>query len=279
MGTGGLKAIRAVLPPATLVYAVGGVGPDDFAAWRAAGAARLRPRRLAVPAGLDGGARRRGRPRQRRGLRRRLRRAGPMIRRALGVCYYPEHWPEDRWAEDAAPHGRGRPHLGAHRRVRLVADRADARRPRLGLARPGDRDARRGRAQGRARHARPPRRRAGWSTSIPTCWPWTSTGARAGFGSRRHYDFSHRRLPRGVRAHRPPARRPLRQQPARRRLADRQRIRLPRHRLFLFAGGRGGLPRLARGEIRRRRRAERRLGQRVLVDGVRPPSSRSTCRT
>ena len=38
MGTGGLKAIRAVLPPATLVYAVGGVGPDDFAAWRDAGA-------------------------------------------------------------------------------------------------------------------------------------------------------------------------------------------------------------------------------------------------
>ncbi len=38
MGTGGLKALRAVLPPAALVYAVGGVGPDDFAAWRDAGA-------------------------------------------------------------------------------------------------------------------------------------------------------------------------------------------------------------------------------------------------
>lgn len=38
MGVGGLKAIRAVLPPATQVYAVGGVGPSDFAAWRAAGA-------------------------------------------------------------------------------------------------------------------------------------------------------------------------------------------------------------------------------------------------
>ncbi|MEO0681969.1 MAG: beta-galactosidase, partial [Pseudomonadota bacterium] len=24
------------------------------------------------------------------------------MRRALGVCYYPEHWPEDRWPEDAA---------------------------------------------------------------------------------------------------------------------------------------------------------------------------------
>jgi 2-dehydro-3-deoxyphosphogalactonate aldolase len=38
MGTGGLAAIRAVLPPAAEVYAVGGVGPSDFAAWRAAGA-------------------------------------------------------------------------------------------------------------------------------------------------------------------------------------------------------------------------------------------------
>jgi 2-dehydro-3-deoxyphosphogalactonate aldolase len=38
MGRDGLKAIRAVLPPGTLVYAVGGVGPADFAAWRDAGA-------------------------------------------------------------------------------------------------------------------------------------------------------------------------------------------------------------------------------------------------
>jgi 2-dehydro-3-deoxyphosphogalactonate aldolase len=38
MGTGGLKALRAVLPPGTPVYAVGGVGPRDFADWLAAGA-------------------------------------------------------------------------------------------------------------------------------------------------------------------------------------------------------------------------------------------------
>jgi 2-dehydro-3-deoxyphosphogalactonate aldolase len=38
MGTGGLKALRAVLPPGTQVYAVGGVGPRDFADWLAAGA-------------------------------------------------------------------------------------------------------------------------------------------------------------------------------------------------------------------------------------------------
>lgn len=38
LGRDGLRAIRAVLPPATLVYAVGGVGPRDFADWRDAGA-------------------------------------------------------------------------------------------------------------------------------------------------------------------------------------------------------------------------------------------------
>jgi 2-dehydro-3-deoxyphosphogalactonate aldolase len=38
MGTGGLKALRAVLPVGTQVYAVGGVGAADFAVWRAAGA-------------------------------------------------------------------------------------------------------------------------------------------------------------------------------------------------------------------------------------------------
>ncbi|WP_425051848.1 2-dehydro-3-deoxy-6-phosphogalactonate aldolase [Psychromarinibacter sp. S121] len=37
MGPAGLKALRAVLPDGTQVYAVGGVGPTDFAAWHAAG--------------------------------------------------------------------------------------------------------------------------------------------------------------------------------------------------------------------------------------------------
>ncbi len=37
-GLDGLKAIRAVLPKGTLVYAVGGAAPPNFAAWRAAGA-------------------------------------------------------------------------------------------------------------------------------------------------------------------------------------------------------------------------------------------------
>lgn len=38
IGPAGLKAIRAVLPPETPVYAVGGAGPDNFADWIAAGA-------------------------------------------------------------------------------------------------------------------------------------------------------------------------------------------------------------------------------------------------
>jgi 2-dehydro-3-deoxyphosphogalactonate aldolase len=38
IGPAGLAALRAVLPPTVPVLAVGGVGPEDFAAWRAAGA-------------------------------------------------------------------------------------------------------------------------------------------------------------------------------------------------------------------------------------------------
>ncbi len=38
IGAAGLAAMRAVLPQGTLVYAVGGVGPQDFATWRKAGA-------------------------------------------------------------------------------------------------------------------------------------------------------------------------------------------------------------------------------------------------
>jgi len=38
LGPEGLKAIRAVLPPGTQVYAVGGAGPDNFALWIAASA-------------------------------------------------------------------------------------------------------------------------------------------------------------------------------------------------------------------------------------------------
>jgi 2-dehydro-3-deoxyphosphogalactonate aldolase len=38
LGPAGLRAIRAVLPPATRLLMIGGVGPESFADWRAAGA-------------------------------------------------------------------------------------------------------------------------------------------------------------------------------------------------------------------------------------------------
>jgi 2-dehydro-3-deoxyphosphogalactonate aldolase len=38
VGPAGLKAIRAILPAGTLVYAVGGAGPENFADWIAASA-------------------------------------------------------------------------------------------------------------------------------------------------------------------------------------------------------------------------------------------------
>ncbi|MFG6177071.1 2-dehydro-3-deoxy-6-phosphogalactonate aldolase [Halomonas sp. THAF12] len=37
VGLEGMKAVRAVLPPGTELYAVGGIGVDNFAQWRAAG--------------------------------------------------------------------------------------------------------------------------------------------------------------------------------------------------------------------------------------------------
>ena len=37
LGPAGVKAIRAVLPPETSIYAVGGAGPANFADWMAAG--------------------------------------------------------------------------------------------------------------------------------------------------------------------------------------------------------------------------------------------------
>ncbi|GEN28928.1 2-dehydro-3-deoxy-6-phosphogalactonate aldolase [Halovibrio variabilis] len=37
VGLAGMQAVRSVLPKGTLLYAVGGIGIDNFAAWRAAG--------------------------------------------------------------------------------------------------------------------------------------------------------------------------------------------------------------------------------------------------
>ena len=53
----------------------------------------------------------------------------------LGVCYYPEHWPRSLLGRGRAAHARTRNRLCAHRRIRLVAHRAAARRISMGLAR------------------------------------------------------------------------------------------------------------------------------------------------
>ncbi len=134
-----------------------------------------------------------------------------------------------------------RPHLGAHRRVRLVPAGANPRRPAPRLARPRHRDARRRRASRSCSARRPRRRRAGCSTATPTCWPGTARAARAASARAGTTTSATRATARSAPAS--PASSPQRYgaQPARRRLADRQRIRLPRHHALLQPG-RGGAP-------------------------------------
>ena len=77
-----------------------------------------------------------------------------------------------------------------------------------------------------------------------------------------------RRLPRRVAPHQPRGRRALRPAPRRGRLADRQRIRLPRHRAEPVRVGAAGVPALAGRALHDDRRAEHRLGHGVLEPGL-----------
>ena len=52
----------------------------------------------------------------------------------LGVCYYPEHWPADRWPIDAAMMRDAGLTVRAHRGIRLAVDGAGGGTVRLGLA-------------------------------------------------------------------------------------------------------------------------------------------------
>jgi len=112
------------------------------------------------------------------------------MQRTLGVCYYPEHWPEARWAEDAARMAT----LGlTHVRIGEFAwSRLEPRRGRFEfdwLGRAID-----------TLHAAGLKVVLGTPTATPPKWlvdempdmlPVGADGAVRGFGSRRHYDFSH----------------------------------------------------------------------------------------
>ncbi len=113
-----------------------------------------------------------------------------MIRRALGVCYYPEHWPEAWWPEDArrmAAAGLTWVRIGEFAWSRLEPapddlrldwlDRAIATLGAAGL-----------KVVLGTPTATPPR----WMLDRhPDMLPCDRQGRPRGFGSRRHYDFSH----------------------------------------------------------------------------------------
>ena len=112
------------------------------------------------------------------------------MRRTLGVCYYPEHWPEETWAEDAS-----RMALAGIRRVRIGEFAWSRIEPRPDELRFGWLD-RAIDALGTAGlevvlgtpTATPPR----WMLDRhPDMLPVGADGGERGFGSRRHYCFSH----------------------------------------------------------------------------------------
>ncbi len=113
-----------------------------------------------------------------------------MTKRAIGVCYYPEHWPEAQWAGDAermATAGITWVRIGEFAWARLEPepgvfdwgwlDRAvetlGTRGLKVVMGTPS---------------ATPPR----WmATRFPDMFACDAQGRPRGFGSRRHYDFSH----------------------------------------------------------------------------------------
>jgi beta-galactosidase len=112
------------------------------------------------------------------------------VKRALGVCYYPEHWPEDWWADDArrmVEAGLGWVRIGEFAWSRLEPepghlsfgwlDRAIATLGAAGL-----------KVVLGTPTATPPR----WMLDRhPDMLPVDAEGRPRRFGARRHYDFSH----------------------------------------------------------------------------------------
>jgi beta-galactosidase len=113
-----------------------------------------------------------------------------MTRRHLGVCYYPEHWPEEIWAEDArrmAEVGLTFVRIGEFAWSRLEPARGDLQFDWLEKAID-------------ILHGAGLKIVLGTPTATPPKWlvdempdmlPVGEEGRVRGFGSRRHYDFSH----------------------------------------------------------------------------------------
>lgn len=109
---------------------------------------------------------------------------------ALGVCYYPEHWPEAIWADDArrmAELGLAYVRIGEFAWSRLEPVRGDLRFDWLERAIDALHGAGLKVVLGTPT-ATPPK----WLVDeIPDMLPVGVDGRTRGFGSRRHYDFSH----------------------------------------------------------------------------------------
>jgi hypothetical protein len=186
---------------------------------------------------------------------------------ALGVCYYPEHWPEAQWAEDAArmaetgltwvrigefAWSRIEPEPGhydwdwldraietlAGAGIKVILGTPTATPPKWLV----DKDAR----HGRDRRTGPPARLRIAAALL----------------------LQPRRLPHRVPPDYDRAGRAIRCAPGDRDVADRQRIWLPRHRAQLLRRRCCRISGLAGGALRHHRRAQRSLGQCVLEHGI-----------
>jgi beta-galactosidase len=113
-----------------------------------------------------------------------------MTHRHLGVCYYPEHWPEELWAEDArrmAALGLAFVRIGEFAWSRLEPARGDLQFDWLEKAIDTLHEAGLRIVLGTPT-ATPPK----WLVDeMPDMLPVGEDGRVRGFGSRRHYDFSH----------------------------------------------------------------------------------------
>ena len=108
----------------------------------------------------------------------------------LGVCYYPEHWPQERWAKDAAQMretGLTRVRIGEFAWSRIEPEPGQFNWAWLDLAIETLREAGLGIIMGTPT-ATPPK----WVVdAMPDMIAVDRNGKPRGFGSRRHYCFSH----------------------------------------------------------------------------------------